>query len=309
MPIVLASLKGTRYYAAPKVANRGDLHAGAQLELIAEIGNSSDPNAVVVQLKETRERLGYLSRKIAPQYRRLIQLGAISEVKIFSAEWGLSFDGHRQLKIKILIEHGNLEKPKFTDRKKSGYLGSGEIPALPGVYMIKNDFTQRSYIGSSKNIKSRVNQHFRDLTSGKHANVLLQKEYLIQEGKGFTAKAIQLLQHPDQCEAAESQAIMMALRQNHKLYNMTEDGQGYAQARFAEVDNNQAGEAISERVKRPHERYEDERNSLGIISASKNNPVASSEPIIAPIPQRKQSVRWLWIIAAIILLLWVITAR
>jgi group I intron endonuclease len=291
------------------VANRGDLRAGAQLELIAEVGNPSDENAVEVQLKETHERLGYLSRKIAPRYRKLIQLGSISEVKLFNAEWYRSFDGKQQLSVKILIYHDDLRKKESNNKNKSGYLGSGEIPALPGVYMITNDITQRSYIGSSKNIKSRVNQHFRELTSEKHANTLLQKDYLTQQGKGFTAKAIQLLQHPEQCEAAESQAIVMALRQNHKLYNMTEDGQGYAEARFGKEDNNQAGEAISERVNKPQEPQEDERNSFAIMSASKSNVIAPLEHTITPIPQRNPSMRGLWIFGAIILFLWIVIAR
>ena len=43
-----------------------------------------------------------------------------------------------------------------------------------GIYYIKNIITEKGYIGSSKNIYRRKNEHFRELRKSKHANKHLQ---------------------------------------------------------------------------------------------------------------------------------------
>lgn len=54
---------------------------------------------------------------------------------------------------------------------------SKNIKKIVGVYAIWNLENQKVYIGSSKNIKSRVYNHLTKLRNGKHENVELQKDF------------------------------------------------------------------------------------------------------------------------------------
>ena len=40
-----------------------------------------------------------------------------------------------------------------------------------GVYLIRNKLNGKNYIGSSKDIRKRINQHFRELNQNNHHNV------------------------------------------------------------------------------------------------------------------------------------------
>ncbi len=48
----------------------------------------------------------------------------------------------------------------------------------PGIYKILNKVTGKFYIGSSVNIRVRINWHFRQLNNGCHSNQHLQKSWL-----------------------------------------------------------------------------------------------------------------------------------
>lgn len=48
---------------------------------------------------------------------------------------------------------------------------------IVGVYKIVNIVTGQYYIGYSKDIKTRLNQHFRDLGKNEHCNKKLQNAY------------------------------------------------------------------------------------------------------------------------------------
>ena len=306
MPIARVVLKGTRHYCASSASRRGDLRAGARLVLIAEVGNLYDANAVEVRLALTDEKLGYLSRQIAPRYRQRVQAGSITDTKIVSAEMVRDRDGQQQMRIEISVAHQGSE----TDAHASGYpaprLNADQLPNGPGVYALINDVVQRSYIGSSKNVKARVAQHFRDLASGSHANALLQKDYTMQLGEGFTATVIQRLQRPEQCEIAESRAIAASLRQKQKLYNMTEDGQGSASARFGTTIEVEASEAISDRTIRPSQRIKTGHDAAATAGASRGSSMISSKPPVALNPQPNPSIRWWWIVGGIALLIFLL---
>ena len=309
MPIARVVLKGTRHYCAPSAARRGDLLPGARLALIAEVGNLYDANAVEVRLAKTDEKLGYLSRQIAPRYRHRIQSGSIIHAKIAEFEMVQGHDGQQKLRIEIYIEYQESKRDEHPSGYRTPSSNNEQLPSGPGVYAIVNDVSQRSYIGSSKNIKSRVNQHFRDLEVGIHANALLQKEYSIYLSKGFTATVIERLQRPEQCEAAESRAITAALRQKQKLYNMTEDGQGSAAARFETTVNAEAAESISERAAQSQKRKPNGSDGASAVSVTRGSFTDLSHNSIVPTPQRNPDIRWLWIVGGIVLLIWIIQGR
>ena len=47
-----------------------------------------------------------------------------------------------------------------------------------GIYKITNSHTGKSYIGQSKNIEKRINDHIKELNEGTHHNKDLQKDWL-----------------------------------------------------------------------------------------------------------------------------------
>lgn len=54
----------------------------------------------------------------------------------------------------------------------------GELPPKEcGVYAIVNVANKRAYIGSSKNMRTRVRQHMSSLRANKHSNTLLQNDF------------------------------------------------------------------------------------------------------------------------------------
>lgn len=46
-----------------------------------------------------------------------------------------------------------------------------------GIYIIKNNINDKTYIGSSINIKKRINRHFSDLKFNRHKNIIFQRLY------------------------------------------------------------------------------------------------------------------------------------
>lgn len=46
-----------------------------------------------------------------------------------------------------------------------------------GIYQIYNKQTKKTYIGKSVDVRSRINQHFRELRKNEHCNKFLQKEF------------------------------------------------------------------------------------------------------------------------------------
>lgn len=55
--------------------------------------------------------------------------------------------------------------------------GDQQFPARPGVYVIKNLWTDRLYVGISKNIRRRVAVHRAQLKCGTHRNALLRDDW------------------------------------------------------------------------------------------------------------------------------------
>ena len=51
------------------------------------------------------------------------------------------------------------------------------LPPQPGIYMIKNVYNGKCYIGSATKLSNRVNAHRCLLLSGKHQNIILQRSF------------------------------------------------------------------------------------------------------------------------------------
>lgn len=60
-----------------------------------------------------------------------------------------------------------------------------------GVYKISNDLNNKIYIGSSKNIKSRFNEHIRSLSRGKHSSKHFQNFFDKHKNIHFTINVIE----------------------------------------------------------------------------------------------------------------------
>ena len=80
-------LRGTVYYDASKAVLAGTLVAGAGLRLRTEHRNPFDPNAVVVSLAGTHEKLGYLSRSIAPEFARALHERRVKRAYVRKVEF------------------------------------------------------------------------------------------------------------------------------------------------------------------------------------------------------------------------------
>lgn len=62
---------------------------------------------------------------------------------------------------------------------------------LVGIYMIKNLENNKSYIGKSKNVRTRLKQHYRELTRGEHVNYLLQHDFNLFGEDAFSITILQ----------------------------------------------------------------------------------------------------------------------
>ena len=139
-------VKGTRHYNADAVFNASKLKPGAPTELRPEPNNRFDPNAVEVLLNHT-DKLGHISKDIAPKYQKLCFGGSILAATLESADKTSDYS-IRGLDVRVKITY--LSSTVNIDR---------ELPTSPGVYEISLGLG-RAYIGSTGNLKNRVASTF-----------------------------------------------------------------------------------------------------------------------------------------------------
>lgn len=90
---------------------------------------------------------------------------------------------------------------------------------ISGVYYIENTRTKKLYIGSSKNINSRITTHFRDLKHNRHTNRIMQDDY--NKGDDFSYGVLKTI--PGDHEilyTEESEQIQKAKDDGRDLYNI-----------------------------------------------------------------------------------------
>ena len=79
------------------------------------------------------------------------------------------------------------------------------IPSVPGVYLITNTVSGKVYVGSSTNMRSRIQGHRTQLRNGKHGNALLKRAWNKHGASAFTASALRI------CERAQLRNVEQAV--------------------------------------------------------------------------------------------------
>jgi len=102
---------------------------------------------------------------------------------------------------------------------------------IVGVYKITNVITGQYYIGYSKDIKSRLKQHFRDLDKRKHCNKKLQNAYnyfqIRLKSNIFIPEILHICKTDDEAKAIELTYLSdLTIREN--LYNLVFDPEAAA---------------------------------------------------------------------------------
>jgi group I intron endonuclease len=232
-------VKGTRYYSALPAFNRGDLKRGAVLELQRQPENAHDSNAVAVTLGRTGEMLGHISRATAPKISRFLLAGKVREAHVLSARIE---DGVVELKIRICFS--DVDTTNKVRRESVFGVSASELPKSPGVYTIINLLSGRSYVGSSNDVRKRVQSHIGELLSGTHSNHLLQRDFTKHGADKFEAILVSVEVSGSDLQRSEQQQIQRLLKSGTALYNFTRDGRGIR----AEQLTNHTSKPISDRI-------------------------------------------------------------
>ena len=90
-----------------------------------------------------------------------------------------------------------------------------------GVYAITCSVTDRQYIGSSRNVHSRIDAHFSALRNGRHYNPDLQADFTRHGEAAFRWTIINLCT-PALLRAKEQRFMVLAYRNEENLYNIRE---------------------------------------------------------------------------------------
>lgn len=215
------SVKGTRYYKAAKLLQKGSLSSGLAIRLEHQPENHYDNNAVAVRVKRTGAMLGHLSRELAPKYAALINSGKIIEAHIASIAQESGF-----IKIGIRVVYDQSASQLAEKHSSHLWQSASAIPNEPGVYAIRHIDSGRQYIGSSNHMKDRIHSHVRNLSLGNHPNHVLQSEFSKFGADHFDVTVLVRGVPPSTLATAEADRISFFLRSGAALYNLTEDGQG-----------------------------------------------------------------------------------
>ncbi len=81
-------------------------------------------------------------------------------------------------------------------------------PYSSGIYRIYCKSTQKSYIGSSKNVFYRIGTHIRMLSANKHYIVSMQEDWNTYGRRDFTFDLLKELACPKDFATAEREAVM-----------------------------------------------------------------------------------------------------
>src|ERR1019366_3095473 len=265
------SVKGTRYYKAAELLQKGSLSSGLAIRLDHEPDNPYDKNAVAVRVKRTDAKLGHLSREVAAKYAELLNSGNVIEAEINNiTKKGTDIN----IDVRVVYEQPDDQLAE----KHSSHLwqSASALPTESGIYSIRHIDSGRQYIGSSNNIKDRLHSHIRDLSLGCHANHSLQSDFSKFGANDFEATALERGVSLSNLATAEAECISSLLKAGSALYNKTADGQG-KRPNFRGHSNS---EPISDKIAR--QRAEEERRRIDEIFAEKRKKIFDSfEPKLA----------------------------
>jgi hypothetical protein len=234
-------VKGTSFYKAKELFQKGFLSQGMPIQLEHQTNNPHDKNAVAVKLKRKGEMLGHISKELAPKYSKLVNEGKVIEVLVSKIEMNGKY-----LNIDIKITYENNPEQQSQKNNSRLWLSSLNIKAEAGIYTIQNLSTGRQYIGSSANLNERIKTHTRDLFLGRHPNHALQSDFSRLGPEDFEAKALIEGIPVSQLTIEEADKINSLLNSGAALYNFTADGQGST----SNYRNRVTTETISDRFHR-----------------------------------------------------------
>lgn len=256
------AVKGTRFYNAAELLQRGSLISGLTINLEHQPDNPYDKNAVAIRVKETGEMLGHVSRELAHKYASLSDDWKIIEASIARVERNGAY-----INIDVRVVYDAEESYEQLAAKHNSLLWSS-ISAMPeksGVYAIRNIDTGRQYIGSSKNLKDRLRSHFRNLSIECHANHVLQSDFSHLGADHFEAKILVSCISPSSLTSVEAARITSLLTSGATLYNLTADGQGTMRNIGSHTDS----KPISDRLVKQHTEAEPRQKDENLLEKRK----------------------------------------
>lgn len=256
------TVKGTRYYKAAELLQKGSLSLDLPIRLKHQPDNPHDKNAVAVLVKRTGAMLGHISKELAPKYAALINSGEILEANIAN----ITKEGaYINIDVRVVYEQSD---DQLAEKHSSRlWQSASSMPAESGVYAIRNIESGRQYIGSSNNIKERIRSHIRDLSLGCHANHALQSDFSRLDANHFEAKVLVSGVSPSNLLTVEADRISISLNAGAALYNLTVDGQGTGRNPHAHFDS----EPVSDRLAK--QRADAERRRIDEIFAEKRKQI------------------------------------
>jgi DNA polymerase-3 subunit epsilon len=134
---------------------------------------------------------------------------------------------------KIIIQEAVKAEPKFKMEPNLKSIVEG-LPTITGVYYIHNTQGNVIYIGKSKNIRSRINQHFTS-TNNKSKKIQVQVAAITYEATGN--ELVALLKESEEIKRIKpvhNRAMRRAVF-SHALYSFTDDN-GYINFKIDKVD-------------------------------------------------------------------------
>lgn len=215
------AVKGTRYYKAAELLQKGSLSSGLSIRLEHQPDNPHDNNAVAVLVKSTGAMLGHISKELAHKYSALINSGNILEASIAS----ITKEG-AYIKIDVRIVYEQSDDQLAAKRGSRLWQSASSMPVESGVYAIRNIESGRQYVGSSNNIRGRIRSHIKDLSLGRHANHALQSDFSKLGLNYFEAKVLVSGVSLSHLATEEARRISSFLNAGEALYNLTIDGRG-----------------------------------------------------------------------------------
>lgn len=96
---------------------------------------------------------------------------------------------------------------------------------LCGIYCIENTINNKKYIGLSRDIRRRWNEHKSDLRNGCHANIYLQREWNIYGNECFRFNILELCSPYEICDKERHYISEYHTLSHENGYNLTPGGE------------------------------------------------------------------------------------
>lgn len=113
------------------------------------------------------------------------------------------------------------EIPDLLSKKYRLDLAYDELKKIKGIYKITNIKNNKLYIGSSKDIYQRKQEHFRNLEQNKHTNPRLQNAYNYYGKENFVFEVLEILKGSEDQFIVEDKYIKSLEAYNPKIgYNI-----------------------------------------------------------------------------------------